>query len=125
MPTVVPWRSVKFSATPIFSSASAIAREGSSGVENTFKVLSALPAAHTQSVKVPPVSIAMRISRRAARAMNRGRVSDAALGPHCSGGTLLSQVVIALTCARTTPSAYEQNERTPVWFGTVGAPMIW
>src|ERR1700681_1765275 len=72
VPTVVPWcsvRDVQFvlevrlcDASPIFLRASAMAREGSSGVENTFKFLSTPSSIQTQSVKVPPVSIAMRSS---------------------------------------------------------------
>ena len=49
-------------ASRIFPRAWAMARDGSSGVENTFKVLSSPPCIHTQSVNVPPVSMAMRRS---------------------------------------------------------------
>jgi len=44
----------------IFLRASAIAREGSSGVEKTFRVFRAPFSTHTQSVNVPPVSMAIR-----------------------------------------------------------------
>ena len=72
VPTVVPCSNVTaaraplflsippglFAAPPICLSASPIAREGSSGVENTLSVLSAPSSTQTQSVNVPPVSIA-------------------------------------------------------------------
>ena len=73
VPTVVPCKSVNPAATPIFWSASAMARDGSSGVENTFNVLSTPPDSHTQSVKVPPVSIAIRTVGRAGRGMKKER----------------------------------------------------
>ena len=81
VPTVVPCSSVSetpvsltswfvlFVASPIFRRASAIARDGSSGVENTFRVLSSPSSIHTQSVNVPPVSIAMRLNARVARTL--------------------------------------------------------
>ena len=40
--------------------------------------------------------------------------------PYCSGFCVVSQVVIATVLARTTASANEQKERTPVWFGVCG-----
>ena len=76
VPTVVPCNKVRpapvFSAAPpIFFSASPIAREGSSGVENTFRVRSVPPSTQTQSVNVPPVSMAMRSSGCRVGTMNR------------------------------------------------------
>jgi len=67
----------------------------------------------------------------------QGRVSDsnhAGFSPggffrwpksYCSGVTLPSQLAIAVTPDRTTASPNEQKYRVPVWFGTVGAAMIW
>ncbi len=71
VPTVVPCSNVsappvpvRFVDSPIFRRASPIARDGSSGVEKTFRVLSAPSSTHTQSVNVPPVSIAIaRVAR--------------------------------------------------------------
>lgn len=67
MPTVVPCRSVSraefvLAEAMIFSKASAMARDGSSGVENSFRVLRLPASVQTQSVKVPPVSMAIRSS---------------------------------------------------------------
>ena len=47
-----------------------MAREGSSGVENTFRVFRAPVSCQTQSVNVPPVSTATRISEFEERGMN-------------------------------------------------------
>ena len=69
VPTVVPCRRVTPAPASIFFRAAAIARDGSSGVENTFSVLSKPPSTHTQSVKVPPVSMAMRNAGRDALAI--------------------------------------------------------
>jgi hypothetical protein len=71
VPTVVPCSRVTAAAFPaffvalqIFRNASPIAREGSSGVENTFSVLRTPSSTHTQSVNVPPVSIAITRVKR-------------------------------------------------------------
>ncbi len=71
VPTVVPCSSVMPTRAPILPSASAIAREGSSGVENTFRVLSSPCSTQTQSVNVPPVSMAMRSVGLAKAGINR------------------------------------------------------
>src|SRR5579864_3653551 len=42
------------------ATASAIACEGSEGVEKTLRIRSVLPSSQTQSVNVPPLSIAIR-----------------------------------------------------------------
>ena len=47
------------SAPPIFSRASTIACDGSAGVEKTLSMRTCPRSAQTQSVKVPPVSMAM------------------------------------------------------------------
>jgi hypothetical protein len=47
-----------------------MAREGSSGVEKTFRVLRTPASSQTQSVNVPPVSTATRISEFGERGMN-------------------------------------------------------
>jgi len=67
VPTVVPQtkstpvESVSFCPTKIFSSASAIASAGLCGVEGSFRIWRRPLRTKTQSVKVPPVSIAMRM----------------------------------------------------------------
>src|SRR5438270_13470254 len=62
VPTVVPCNSVTGCVPAILHTVSVIGREGSAGVENNFSMRSSLVAGsiHTQSVKVPPVSMAMR-----------------------------------------------------------------
>jgi hypothetical protein len=64
VPTVVPWRTSTFSAPPNCRTPSSTAREGSAGVEKIFFTRSFPSAKQTQSVNVPPVSIAMRKSAR-------------------------------------------------------------
>src|SRR5208337_1783778 len=94
VPTVVPCRSVSAAeslalfeaapifvvAAPIFLNASAIARDGSSGVENTLRVLRAPSSTQTQSVNVPPVSMAMRNARVARTLLSAAFDLDVASG---------------------------------------------
>jgi hypothetical protein len=70
-------------AALIFRTAAAMARDGSSGVENSLSVLRAPPSIHTQSVKVPPVSMEMRSSVRDARAMKREDYHRLRSIPYC------------------------------------------
>src|SRR4051812_31883596 len=62
VPTVVACKRRSAPGWPIWATASAMAFDGSSGVEKTFSMRSAALAgsAQTQSVKVPPVSTATR-----------------------------------------------------------------
>src|SRR6266852_1706218 len=65
VPTVVPWRMVTSEpGRAIFSTAPAMAWDGSAGVEKTFRMRKVDPSSHTQSVNVPPLSIAILISMR-------------------------------------------------------------
>jgi hypothetical protein len=50
----------------------------------------------------------------------RSVVFRGSLDHHCSGVTLASQVLMAVTALRTTASAKEQKYRVPVWLGTEG-----
>src|SRR5947209_4837990 len=60
VPTVVPCSTVAPDPEDeILPTASAMACEGSAGVEKTFRILSVEPSSHTQSVKVPPLSMAI------------------------------------------------------------------
>jgi len=62
VPTVVPWSNVTALGPVIWLTASAIALEGSAGVEKSFSAFNSAVAGsiHTQSVNVPPVSMAIR-----------------------------------------------------------------
>src|SRR5580704_5308273 len=62
VPTVVPCSKMTAPTGLTCASASAIACDGSPGVEKTFAMRSFPRSTQTQSVKVPPVSTAMRSS---------------------------------------------------------------
>jgi hypothetical protein len=66
VPTVVPHVSSSegSAATSTFSNARTIARAGSSGVEGTFSISKRPSRTKTQSVNVPPVSIAIRMAAK-------------------------------------------------------------
>src|ERR1700740_341373 len=82
VPTVVPCRRISSPRCPIFCRASAIACDGSAGVEKTFSMRRRpLASVQTQSVKVPPVSMATRNGweRRGMELIRRVRVICAAM----------------------------------------------
>src|SRR5258708_39388765 len=66
------------------ATASAIAREGSAGVEKTLRIRRVLPSTQMQSVNVPPLSMAIR--KGPLDTAGRGRMSGGAAGGLFSTG---------------------------------------
>src|SRR5215813_11475510 len=85
------------SGDTILVTASAIAREGSSGVEKTFRIRTEDPSSQTQSVKVPPLSMAILRGRRAGMEVSDSNTSDWQLAV----GNWHSQTLTTDHCDRT------------------------
>src|ERR1017187_5626348 len=81
VPTVVPWRRTSSPSWATLRRASTMAWEGSAGVEKTLSMRRRPASIQTQSVKVPPVSMAMRSGwgRRGMEWVRRIRVTFAGM----------------------------------------------